>query len=114
MSTRTRCMLLFTAVLLSVFGGAVGPANAWHADGIVYCDANGDGVLSAGDAPLGNVGVSLQSQDCAYATSTVPVTSTMSRTGTKSAPITFPSRLQSACTPSPCSREPFPSWIGGS
>jgi hypothetical protein len=49
-----------------MLGFAVAPAQAWHASGGVYCDANQDGVVSAGDLPVGNVTMDMKGLTCEY------------------------------------------------
>ena len=39
------------------------PAWAWHVEGCVYCDANGNGVIDSGDIALPNVGVTVTAAD---------------------------------------------------
>lgn len=68
MSTKTRVMfgILSSFALLATIAFTVAPAQACHVDGRVFCDANGDGVVSPGDLPLGNVTVDLLGLDCAF------------------------------------------------
>jgi hypothetical protein len=42
---------------------ASGSAYAWHANGKVFCDANGNGSIDAGDIPWGTAAVNVESLD---------------------------------------------------
>ena len=50
--TGRRRTLLFSAALLLAM---VSPAFAWHWEGCVYCDVNGNGILDDEDIPLPGV-----------------------------------------------------------
>lgn len=52
-------LVLLSASFILVSFFFVQSSNAWHADGCVYCDVDQDGQISAGDIPLGDVGVNI-------------------------------------------------------
>jgi hypothetical protein len=52
------CLMIFLTVAISLMG--IGTANAWHAEGHIYCDANENGVIDSTDLPMENVGVTVK------------------------------------------------------